>query len=138
MVSIMLSPDNYSGYIFLYFIKKKSDTARALQKFLADVSIIGNVRNLLNLVPEACIRKLRSDNGGEFMGTEFKDILLKNKIRHEQWAPYSPHQNGIQPIANPPTVIAAPLFPAVLWLIAPVDQVVQNTPFPQINHLNSG
>ena len=87
--------DNYSGYIFLYFIKKKSDAARALQKFLADVSIIGNVRNLLNLVPEAHIRKLRSDNGGEFMGTEFKDILLKNKIRHEQCAPYSPHQNGI-------------------------------------------
>ena len=87
--------DNFSGYIFLYFIRKKSDAARALQKFLADVSPIGNVRNLLNLVPEATILKMRSDNGGEFMGAEFKNILIENKIKHEQCAPYSPHQNGI-------------------------------------------
>ena len=87
--------DNFSGYVFLYFIRKKSDAARALQKFLADVSPIGKVRNLLNLVPESVIRKLRSDNGGEFMGAEFKNILIENQIRHEQCAPYSPHQNGV-------------------------------------------
>ena len=87
--------DNFSGYVFLYFIRKKSDAARALRKFLADASPIGKVRNLLNLVPESVIRKLRSDNGGEFMGAEFKDILIENQIRHEQCAPYSPHQNGV-------------------------------------------
>ena len=87
--------DNFSGYIFIYFIRKKSDASRALLKFLADVSPIGKVRNLLNLVPDAVIRKLRSDNGGECMGAEFKNILIQNKIRHEQCAPYSPHQNGV-------------------------------------------
>ena len=29
------------------------------------------------------------------MGTEFKNILIENNIRHEQCAPYSPHQNGV-------------------------------------------
>ena len=29
------------------------------------------------------------------MGAEFKNILIDNKIRHEQCAPYSPHQNGV-------------------------------------------
>ena len=87
--------DNYSGYIFLYMMKKKSDAARALKKFLADVSPIGKVSNLLDLVPDDDVRKLRSDNGGEFMGAEFKNILVDNRICHEQCSPYSPHQNGI-------------------------------------------
>ena len=87
--------DNYSGYIFLYMMKKKSDAARALQKFLADISPIGKVHNLLNLTPEDEVKKMRSDNGGEYMGAEFKNILLENRICHEQCAPYSPHQNGI-------------------------------------------
>ena len=87
--------DNYSGYIFIYFLQKKSDAAHALSKFLADVSPIGKVSNLLNLVPDAVVHKLRSDSGGEFMGEEFKNILLENNIRHEQCAPYSPHQNGV-------------------------------------------
>ena len=30
--------DNYSGFIFLYFIKQKSDAANALLKFLADIA----------------------------------------------------------------------------------------------------
>lgn len=81
--------DNFSGYSFVYFLQKKSDAAHALSKFLADVSPIGKVSHLLSLVPEAVIRKLRSDNGGEFMGAEFKNILLQNNIRHEQ----CPHQS---------------------------------------------
>ena len=87
--------DNFSGYIFIYFIKKKSDAANALQKILSGISPIGKVRYFLNLVPDSMVLKLRSDNGGEYMGHEFKDILLQNKIKHEQSAPHSPHQNGI-------------------------------------------
>ena len=87
--------DNYSGYIFLYLMRNKSDAAKALDKFLSDVSPIGKVRCFLDLVPESVVLKMRSDNGGEYMGHEFKSILAKNHIRHEQCAPYSPHQNGI-------------------------------------------
>ena len=87
--------DNYSGYIFLYLMRNKSDAAKALQKFLSDISPIGKVRCLLDLFPESVVHKLRSDNGGEYMGHEFKNILIENQIRHEQCSPYSPHQNGI-------------------------------------------
>ena len=59
--------DNFSGFIFLYLLKNKSDATTALRKFLADVSPIGKVSNLLNLVDEETIKTLKSDNGGEYM-----------------------------------------------------------------------
>ena len=62
---------------YLYFLKSKSDTVAATQKFLADTAPYGEVK---------CIR---SDNGGEFFF-----LLEKNKIKHEMSTPYSPHQNG--------------------------------------------
>jgi hypothetical protein len=87
--------DNYSGFIFVYFLRKKSDATRALLKFIADVAPVGKVRALLNLAPESEVAKLRSDGGGEYMGKEFKDALVANQIRHEQSSPYSPSQNGV-------------------------------------------
>ena len=87
--------DNYSGFLFVYFMKRKSDAVSALSKFIADVAPFGKVRELLNLTPESELVKLRSDGGGEYMGKEFKSVLVTNKIRHEQSAPYSPHQNGV-------------------------------------------
>ena len=86
--------DNFSGFTFLYFCKLKSDVTKCLEKFLADISPVGKVKNLLDISGVDEIRKLRSDNGGEYMGKQFKDVLIKNKIKHEQSAPYSPHQNG--------------------------------------------
>lgn len=74
--------DDYSSAVFVYFLKKKSDTVQATEKFLADISPYGKVR---------CIR---SDNGTEFTCSDFQAVLRKNKIRHETSAPYSPHQNG--------------------------------------------
>lgn len=55
---------------------------QATEKFLADVSLYGEVK---------CIR---SDNGTKFTCSDFQALLRKNKIRHETTAPYSPHQNG--------------------------------------------
>ena len=81
--------------MFLYFIKHKSDTVHCLERFLADVSPFGKVGNILDLVPGVMVKKFRSDGGGEYMGHEFKQLLLKHSIKHEQSAPYSPHQNGI-------------------------------------------
>jgi len=40
------------------------------------------------------VKRLRSDNGGEDLNEEFRSLMLKNQIKHEQSAPYSPHQNG--------------------------------------------
>lgn len=46
--------DDYSGAMFVYFLKAKSDTVRATEKFFADVAPYGKIK---------CIR---SDNGTEF------------------------------------------------------------------------
>ena len=86
--------DNYSGFVFVYFCKLKSDVTYCLQKFLADVSPVGKVKCLLD-ISGADVKRLRSDGGGEYMGNEFKQVLVKNCIKHEQSAPYSPHQNGV-------------------------------------------
>ena len=67
---------------FVYFLKSKSDSVKATEKFLADVAPYGQVK---------CVR---SDNGTEFTGHEFQTLLRGNRIRHETSAPYSPHQNG--------------------------------------------
>ncbi len=74
--------DDYSGVVFVYFLKNKSDTVEATKKFLADSAPYGSVK---------C---LRSDNGGKFILEKFKTLLSENKIKHETSAPYSPHQNG--------------------------------------------
>ena len=74
--------DDYSSVIMIYFLRAKSDCAAATEKFLADCAPFGNVKTI------------RSDNGTEFTSKEFESLLVKNQIRHEKSAPYSPHQNG--------------------------------------------
>jgi len=77
-----LFTDDYSGTMFVYFLRFKSDTVQATERFLADIAPYGEVK---------CIR---SDNSTEFTRRDFQALLTKNRIRHETSAPYSPHQNG--------------------------------------------
>ncbi|CAB3984441.1 retrovirus-related pol poly from transposon tnt 1-94 [Paramuricea clavata] len=72
----------FSGAVFIYFLKCKSDTFVATEKFLAGITPYGKV---------SCIR---SDNGSEFTGKAFQTLLRERGIKHETSAPYSPHQNG--------------------------------------------
>ncbi|KAL7641208.1 UNVERIFIED_CONTAM: hypothetical protein RMT77_008346 [Armadillidium vulgare] len=74
--------DDYSGAIFVYLLKSKADTIAATEKFLADIS------------PYGTVKRLRSVNGTEFTSGDFKSLLIKNRIKQEFSAPYSPHQNG--------------------------------------------
>ena len=75
----MVFVDDFSGAFGVYFLKNKSDATRATEPFLADTAPYGSVE------------RLRSDNGGEYISEEFKSLLLKNHIKHEASAPYSPH-----------------------------------------------
>ena len=89
--------DDFSGCMFTYFLKEKSDATRATEKFLADVSPYGKVKTLsfnAEIEPSGDVKRIRSDNGGEFTSNEFMTLLLKHSIKHEKSAPYSPHQNG--------------------------------------------
>lgn len=66
----------------MYFLKAKSDTVKATERFIADIAPYGTI---------TCVR---SDNGTEFMAKEFQSLLSKNRIRHETSAQNSPHENG--------------------------------------------
>ena len=74
--------DDFTGIHMIYFLKQKSDTFEVTQQFLADSA------------PFGIVKRIRSDNGGEFTSANFRSLLRKNKIKHETCAPYSPHQNG--------------------------------------------
>jgi transposase InsO family protein len=41
------------------------------------------------------IKRLRSDNGGEYTGRQFKAYLNDHGIKHEKTVPYTPQQNGL-------------------------------------------
>ena len=44
---------------------------------------------------EERIRKLRTDNGGEYVSKEFEAYLKSKRIFHEVSVPHSPEQNGV-------------------------------------------
>ncbi len=79
----MVFTDDYTGAIFVYFLKHKSDAVKACEKFFADSAPYGKIK---------C---LRSDNGTEYTCNAFQNLLVKNCVKHEFSAPYSPHQNGV-------------------------------------------
>ena len=66
----------------LYFLKHTSDTLLTTMKSLADTAPYGHVECLW------------TDNGMELTSEPFQRLFVLNRIKHEQSAPYSPHQNG--------------------------------------------
>ena len=69
---------DFSGFVFTYFLKTKSEASAALEKFLSECAPFGNVK------------RIRPAGGGEFIGKNFKSILTNRCIKHEMTAPYSP------------------------------------------------
>ena len=74
--------DDYSSALFVYFMRTKDDATEALQKFIADSA------------PHGKTKRMRTDNGGEYVSKEFEREMIRHEIRHEGSAPYCPHQNG--------------------------------------------
>ena len=86
----MIFADDYSGCLFTYFLRSKSDSVKALNKFLADISPYGKIKTLnfcSDILPSGDIKRMRSDNGGEFVSNVFNEILVSNHIKHEYSAP---------------------------------------------------
>ena len=44
---------------------------------------------------ELAVKVLRSDNGGEYLGNDFKRYLSENGIHHQLTVAYTPQQNGV-------------------------------------------
>ncbi|RAW22074.1 hypothetical protein PC110_g21488 [Phytophthora cactorum] len=82
---VMTFIDNYSRHVTVYFMKAKSDV---LSKFKIYKAAMENAT-------DNKIKRLRSDNGGEYTGRQFKGYLNRSGIKHEKTVPYTPQQNGL-------------------------------------------
>lgn len=78
----VLFKDDFSGWCEVHFMQSKSQVPEFFQNYVAGMKTQHN----------ATVRVLRSDNGGEYSGHEFKNWLAEMGIRHEVSAPYAPQQ----------------------------------------------
>jgi transposase InsO family protein len=66
-----------------------------MQKKDQTFSNFGEFKSLVEKYLGKKVKALRSDNGGEYISNEFKDLCNKEGIRRELIAPHNPHQNGV-------------------------------------------
>ena len=82
--------DDYSRCCSVYFLKQKSEVFEKFKEFEA-------------IVTNECgwkIGALRTDNGGEYVLTEFEAYLKLKGIRHEFSVTHVPEQNGVSERMN--------------------------------------
>jgi transposase InsO family protein len=81
----MLIIDDYSRLTWVYFLKEKDEAFEKFKIFKAlTENQIGNK-----------LKEVRSDRGGEFMSSDFKEFCDKHGIKREYIIPRSPQQNGL-------------------------------------------
>lgn len=69
-----------TNYRFVYFLKNKSEAMQNINKFL----------NMVENQTGNTVKRLRMDNGLEFMNNALKELLENRGIIHEKSCPYSP------------------------------------------------
>ena len=87
--------DDFSRYTTVYMMKQKSEV---LEKFRRFVNLVENRTGLkverLHVENET-VKRLRSDNGGEYFSNDFEEFCNGRGIQREPTIPYSPQQNGV-------------------------------------------
>jgi transposase InsO family protein len=76
--------DDYSRKVFPFYLKSKSDAFKAFSEF----------KCLWEKQMQLPILRIRTDNGTEFVNTEFSNYLDQECIVAERTIPYNPEQNG--------------------------------------------
>ena len=84
--SVMIERDNYSRYMWLYSTARKSDATNALEHFLASVRANGT---------SSVVKHIRSDNGGEIKGAQFRQVCLDYGIKQEFTTAGTSQLNGV-------------------------------------------
>ena len=103
--------DDFTRYRWWYPLKTKSQAFTVLQDFLA------LIKNQFGL----SLKKLRSDNGGEFASKAVQNYLREQGIEQELTVPHAPEQNGVAERANRTLIERARTqligagLPAKLW-----------------------
>ncbi|GBM98016.1 Retrovirus-related Pol polyprotein from transposon TNT 1-94 [Araneus ventricosus] len=77
--------DDCSRFVHVYFLRSKDEVKSAFLEFKA------YIENKLNCK----IKTLRTDQGLEYVGPNFKHYLVKNGIKRERTCAYTPQMNGI-------------------------------------------
>lgn len=77
--------DDFSRYIWVFFMKEKSETFTKFKEFKE------KVEGELNKE----IKCIRTDNGREYLSNEFTNYLKEHKIRRQLTCPNTPQQNGV-------------------------------------------
>ena len=77
--------DDYSRYVLAYVMARKSEIFGTFMKFRAEVE-----KQL-----EKSLKWLRSNQGGEYLDTQFEDCLSENEILLQLTAPGTPEQNSV-------------------------------------------
>ncbi|CAB0032910.1 unnamed protein product [Trichogramma brassicae] len=83
---IIVFIDDYSRYAKVYCVKNKSESGDCLEDF------IEHIRNLSDSKERICY--IRADNGTEFTGGKFEEIMKKEGISRDFAPPYTPELNG--------------------------------------------
>jgi hypothetical protein len=76
--------DNTSSYSTVYFRENKSSVSKFLQDYIA----------FSNRITGKLMKKVRTDNGGEFINNDFMQFAANEGIEVETTAPYTSMQNG--------------------------------------------
>ena len=141
--------DDKTHYVWVYVIKHKHEV---FQKFT-------EWKSLVEKSSGHKVKKLRTDNGGEYVSTEFENFLKKEGIEHQYTIPKTPEQNGVSErfnrtlIEKVRSMLADSELPHSFWAEAlstaaylvnrsPTKTLDDKTPFeawyrkkPNVNHL---
>lgn len=103
--------DDYSRMSYVYFLKSKNEVFDKFREYKALVENQSGKK----------IKVFRSDNGTEYVNSQFKDYFRESGIQFHPSAPYTPEQNGVAERLNRTLVEKARCMlsqaglPARLW-----------------------
>ncbi|GJV68940.1 retrovirus-related pol polyprotein from transposon TNT 1-94 [Tanacetum coccineum] len=89
--------DEYSRYTWVYFLRKKSQTAEMIMPFIRMVENQNDVK----------VKQIRTDNGTEFKNSELESFCDEKGIYQNLSSPYTPEQNGVAERKNRTLIEAA-------------------------------
>ena len=86
----MIIIDNFSQRVFVKLLAKKSDAGDVLMRWILQVEVETGKK----------LKRLRSDNGGEFLSEKFTNWLSLRGTQQQTTPSYSPQSNGIAERGN--------------------------------------
>ena len=87
---ILTFTDDFSRYLRVYFLAKKSETFDKFLQFKAEAENFQGTK----------LKSIQTDGGGEYCSDKFESFLKQNGIVHRKTVPYCPQQNGVSERQN--------------------------------------